>query len=100
MVESSLRAKAIEEALVCGLDADHVEVVDQSALHAGHLSAQEGGGHFQIVVVSERFRGQSRVAAQRMVYGALGKMMREDIHALSMRTLTPEQWVQNGPSTS
>lgn len=74
-------------------------MTDQSALHAGHLSAQEGGGHFQVVVVSERFRGQSRVAAQRMVYAALGDMMREDIHALAMRTFTPEQWAEIDPSS-
>jgi BolA protein len=67
-------------------------VVDQSPLHAGHVGAESGGGHFQVLVVSERFRGLSRVAAQRLVYDALGDLMVEDIHALSMRTLTPEEW--------
>ena len=51
-----------------------------------------GGGHFQVLVVSDRFRGLSRIAAQRIVYEALGEMMINDIHALSMRTLTPEEW--------
>jgi BolA protein len=96
-VEASLRANAIEEILTRALDATRVEVIDQSTLHAGHLSAQEGGGHFQVLVVSEKFRGQSRVAAQRMVYAALGDLMHEDIHALAMQTFTPEQWAKIEP---
>jgi acid stress-induced BolA-like protein IbaG/YrbA len=43
-------------------------------------------------VVSSRFEGRSRVAAQRLVYEALGELMTTDIHAVEMRTLTPEQW--------
>ena len=92
MVETSDRAQAIEDALRLKLKAQHVAVVDQSALHAGHKGAENGGGHFQVQVVSERFRGLSRVAAQRLVYRALGDLMENDIHALSMRTLTPEEW--------
>ena len=97
-MEKSLRADAIEEALTRALDATRVEVTVQGALLVGHVAAQEGGGHFQVLVVSERFRGQSRVAAQRMVYGALGDMMHNDIHALTMRTFTPEQWADIDPS--
>ena len=91
-MESSARAQAIEYALRETLDALHVEVVDQSAHHEGHVGAQVGGGHFQVVVVSDRFRGLSRIAAQRVVYEALGDLMTSDIHALSMRTFTPEEW--------
>ena len=69
-----------------------MEIVDDSALHASHQGARSGGGHFRVVVVSERFRDLGRVQAQRLVYAALGEMMVEDIHALSMRTLTAEQW--------
>jgi BolA protein len=91
LVDSSARAQAIEDAMYQELQAQHA-VVDQSPLHAGHVGAESGGGHFQVLVVSERFRGLSRVAAQRLVYDALGDLMVEDIHALSMRTLTPEEW--------
>ena len=90
-MDASQRVRAIEDALREKLEANHVSVVDQSALHAGHAGA-EGGGHFQVVVVSERFRGLTRVAAQRLVYATLGDFMADDIHALSMRTLTPEEW--------
>ena len=91
-MDASHRAQAIEDALRTKLNARHVAVIDQSSLHEGHLGAQSGGGHFQVLVVSDRFRGLSRIAAQRIVYEALGELMEEDIHALSMRTLTPEEW--------
>jgi acid stress-induced BolA-like protein IbaG/YrbA len=67
----------IAEKLVC----QHVEVVGD-------------GHHFEAVIVSEAFRGKSRVQRHQLVYGALGDRMREEIHALSMQTLTPEDWAQ------
>ena len=92
MVETSARALAIENALRDKMEARHISVIDQSSLHEGHLGAHGGGGHFQVLVVSDRFRGLSRIAAQRVVYEALGDLMVEKIHAVSMRTLTPEEW--------
>jgi BolA protein len=82
----------IEQRLRDGLDALHVEIIDDSAAHRDHLGAQGGGGHYRVLVVSSRFEGRSRVAAQRLVYEALGELMTTDIHAVEMRTLTPEQW--------
>lgn len=69
-----------------------MEVVDESHLHAGHAGAASGGGHFRALVVSTRFEGKNRVAAQRLVYDALAEMMESEIHALSLRTLTPNAW--------
>lgn len=92
MVEISARAQKIEDVLRDRLEAQHVEVIDQNALHEGHLGSQGGGGHFQVLIVSDRFRGLTRTAAQRVVYEALGDLMINDIHALSMRTLAPEEW--------
>ena len=94
-MQPSLRVRAIEDALVDGLEADHVKVVDNSAGHANHTGAEDGGGHFAVVVVSRAFRGLSRIAAQKLVYETLAELMTEDIHALSMRTLTPEQWTSD-----
>jgi BolA protein len=91
-VNATVRAQAIENTLRDNLQAQHVEVIDQSSLHEGHLGAQSGGGHFQVLVVSDRFRGLSRIAAQRVVYEALGELMKNGIHALSMRTFSPEEW--------
>lgn len=90
------RADIIHTRLESGLDAIHIEIEDDSALHAGHLGAQGGGGHYRVLVVSPRFEGLSRVAAQRLVYQALGELMATDIHALEMRTLTPDQWNRPG----
>jgi len=95
-VQPSLRVRAIEDALVEGLEADHVEVVDNSAGHMNHVGAEGGGGHFAVVVVSPAFRGLSRIAAQKLVYETLAELMAEDIHALSMRTFTPERWSSDG----
>lgn len=79
----------IEARLRGALVASHVEVEDESRLHAGHGAT---GGHYRAVVVSERFAGLSRVAAQRLVYDALGDWMQGPIHAFAVRTFTPEQW--------
>jgi BolA protein len=92
MARSEDRAELIRARLKTALDAVYVQVEDDSALHAGHLGAEGGGGHFRVVVVSPRFDGRTRVAAQRLVFEALGELMESDIHALEMRTLTPEQW--------
>jgi acid stress-induced BolA-like protein IbaG/YrbA len=49
------------------------------------------GEHFEALIVSEAFRGKSRVQRHQLVYATLGERMRGEIHALSMRTLTPEE---------
>jgi BolA protein len=82
----------IEARIRSELAASHVDVVDESHLHAGHAGAASGGGHFHATVVSDRFAGLSRVARQRLVYGALSAEMKGEIHALSLRTFTPEEW--------
>jgi BolA protein len=94
-MEHAATALAIRAALERELGASPVEVIDHSARHAGHAEAT-GGCNFEVVVVSERFAGLSRLAAQRLVFAALGELMRGPIHALSMTTLTPEQWRARG----
>jgi BolA protein len=86
------RRHRIETALRQALAPQHLEVVDESALHAGHAGAAGGGGHFRALVVSDRFRGQDLLTRQRMVYTALGDAMKSEIHALALRTLTPEEF--------
>lgn len=92
MPGSDDRTEIIKRRLETELGAEYVEVVDDSAAHAGHPGARGGGGHYRVLVVSPRFAGLSRVSAQRLVYQALGELMDGDIHALEMRTLIPEQW--------
>lgn len=86
------RRARIEAALRERLAAVHVEVIDESHLHAGHAGARDGRGHFRALVVSPRFEGLSRVAAQRLVHDALAEELRTEIHALSLRTLAPAEW--------
>jgi BolA protein len=73
----------------------HLEVVDESALHAGHAGARGGETHYRATIVSAHFAGLSRVAAQRLVYDALENELAGGLHALALRTLTPEQWQQS-----
>ena len=69
----------IKQCIEEGLECEHVEVAGD-------------GRHFEAVIVSEKFRGLPKVRQHQLVYGALGERMREEIHALSMKTLTPEEW--------
>ena len=86
------RRSHIEARLRAELAASHVDVEDESHLHAGHVGAASGGGHFRATVVSDRFAGLSRVARQRLVYAALAAEMKHEIHALALRTFTPDEW--------
>jgi BolA protein len=86
------RSSQIEARLRAELAASHVQVEDESHLHAGHAGAASGGGHFRATIVSARFAGLSRVARQRLVYEVLAAEMKHEIHALAMRTFTPEEW--------
>lgn len=63
-------------------------------LDCAHLAVEGDGAHFQAVIVSTAFTGKSRVQRHQVVYGALGDRMRAEIHALSMQTLTPDEWSQ------
>ncbi len=86
------RRSHIESKLREALDAEHVDVVDESHLHAGHAGAASGGGHFRATIVSAAFEGEGRLARQRRVFDVLSEEMKREIHALSMKTLTPEEW--------
>ncbi len=68
-----------------------VEVEDDSHLHAGHAGARDGGGHYRLYIVSSQFIGKSTLARHRMIYCALGEMMKHEIHALNIKTNTPEE---------
>ena len=70
--------ESIKSAIERGLDCELVDV-------------RGDGHHFEALIVAQGFRGLSRIARHRLVYAALGDRMREEVHALSMRTLTPEE---------
>jgi BolA family transcriptional regulator, general stress-responsive regulator len=69
-----------------------LELQDESGQHAGHAGARaSGGSHWRLTIVSEAFRGKDAVARHRMVYEALGDLMKRDIHALRIEASPPEQ---------
>jgi len=82
-IEAKLRARFAPLSLA---------VADDSHKHAGHAGHREGGEtHFRVELVSEAFSGLARVARQRLVYQALAEELEERVHALQLRTLTPEE---------
>jgi BolA protein len=66
-------------------------VKDQSQLHAGHAGAMDGRGHFDVTIIAEAFAGRSRLDRHRMVYDALDKLIKSDIHALRIKAMTPAE---------
>ena len=64
----------------------------RAGIECEHLEVQGDGQHFEALVVARAFEGRSRVQRHQLVYAALGDRMRAEIHALSMRTLTPQEW--------
>ena len=86
-----LRAK-LEAALSPSL----LDIEDESAKHAGHAGAREGGEtHFRVRIVSQSFAGLNRVERQRKVYAAVAEELAERVHALSLVTLTPDEAEKN-----
>lgn len=73
------------------LSPEALEIYDDSHEHAGHAGARDGGGHFQLVIVSRQFSGQSKVSRHRLIYQALSGLMPDRIHALAIRAYAPEE---------
>ena len=73
---------------------ENVERYIREGLPCEHVSVSGDGHHFEAVIVSAEFSGRNRVQRHQLVYKALGDRMRAEIHALSMKTLSPEEWAQ------
>jgi acid stress-induced BolA-like protein IbaG/YrbA len=71
---------------------DDIKRTIESGIVCEHIAVDGDGRHFQALIVSAAFTGLSMVRQHQLVYGVLGERMREEIHALSMQTLTPAQW--------
>lgn len=91
------RVQQIDTRLREALAPQELQIIDDSAAHAGHRGAREsGGGHFNVVIVSEAFADKSLLQRHRLVYAAVEDMFPHEIHALSIKALTPNEL----PSTS
>jgi BolA protein len=68
-----------------------LEIIDESAKHAGHAGAASGGGHFIVNITAAAFQDKTPIQRHRQVYDALGDIMHSEIHALSIQARTPEE---------
>ena len=85
-------AAVIEKKLNAALSPGRLEIIDESRRHAGHAGARpEGESHFRVKVVSAAFADKSRVERQRMVYAILAEELSSSVHALALKTLTPDE---------
>jgi len=86
----------VAEEITRRLDAlapSRLELLDESAKHAGHAGARPGGNtHWKLTIVSAAFSGASTIARHRMIYDALGELMRDPIHALSIDAKAPGEF--------
>ena len=75
---------------LAALAPSRLEIVDESARHAGHPGAHQGG-HYRLLIVSAQFSGKTTLQRHRLVHDTLGELMRSKIHALSIRSLAPDE---------
>jgi BolA protein len=85
------RIERIRQALQ-QLSPESVDIMDDSAAHAGHAGAREGG-HFRVTLVAAAFRGRSSIERHRLVYAAVSALMGRDIHALNIIARAPEELI-------
>lgn len=88
---SDARIAMIRERLTAALAPESLEIIDDSASHAGHAGARSGGGHYEVIIVSAAFAGLGLLQRHRLIYDALGDAMSSAIHALSIKAYTPQE---------
>ncbi len=81
----------IKQKLNQALNPELIEIIDNSAAHAGHAGVQSGGGHYHVTIVAEAFTDKSQVQRHQLVYQALGDLMKQEIHALGINALSPSE---------
>jgi len=86
------RVAEITARLEATFSPESLQVDDESHLHAGHEGAIDGRGHFRVLVISDKFVGQTAIKRHRMVYQAMGELMQTDIHALTIEAFTPDEF--------
>lgn len=91
MTDPSNRVEMLRGRITAALAPVELQILDDSARHAGHEGAKSGGGHFNVRIVSEAFEGKSPIERHRLVYDAVGDAMNRDVHALSIRAYTPDE---------
>ena len=85
--------ESIEQKITQSLAPAHLEVINESHMHNVPPGSES---HFKVIVVTDEFDGLNRVRRHQRINGILEKELREDIHALSMQTMTPGEWTASG----
>ena len=88
---SEERIRKIRDRIKTALEPDSLEIVDESHKHIGHAGARDGRGHFQVTIVSGKFKGLPPIQRHRLIYDAVGDLMESDIHALSIKAIASSQ---------
>ncbi len=86
---SAVRAQRLRDCLETRFAPSLLLIEDESRLHAGHAGAAQGHSHFRVTIVSEAFRGVAPLARHRLVYAAVGDLLKTDIHALAIEASPP-----------
>ena len=86
-----MTTETIKQLLNESLKPDLLEIIDNSAAHAGHAGAKSGGGHYHVTIIAEAFEGKTLVQRHQLIYKALGDMMKQQIHALGINALSPSE---------
>jgi BolA protein len=87
----TVTASQIQQQLIERLSPTQLEVLDESAAHAGHVGAgpTNSGTHFRIRIASPLFTGQARVARHRLVYDSLQELIDQGVHAIAIEVMSP-----------
>jgi BolA family transcriptional regulator, general stress-responsive regulator len=86
-----MTSETIKQLLTESLKPELLEIIDNSAAHAGHAGAKSGGGHYHVTIIAEAFEGKTLVQRHQLIYKALGDMMKQQIHALGINALSPSE---------
>lgn len=86
-----MTSEIIKQKLNDALKPELIEIIDDSAAHAGHAGAKNGGGHYNVTIVAEIFDDKSLVQRHQLIYQALSDLMKKEIHALGINALTPSE---------
>ncbi|MEI6707841.1 MAG: BolA family protein [Methylococcales bacterium] len=86
-----MTTELIRRSLTEAFTPELLEIIDNSAAHAGHAGARSGGGHYHVTIVAKAFDGKSLVQRHQLIYQALGDLMKQEIHALGINALSPSE---------
>ncbi len=90
-----MTSERIKQKLNEAIQPELIEIVDDSAAHAGHAGAKQGGGHYNVTIVAQAFDGKTLVQRHQLIYQALNDLMKNEIHALGINALTPSENTQD-----